>query len=159
MEQLTQKLKDGQMQVLEVPVPALPDWNILVQNLYSLVSAGTEGSTVKAARSSLIDKARQRPQQVKQVLEVVKSQGPVQAWRAVMKKLDAYSPQGYSSVGTVIEVGSVKGEVGSGVLKAGDLVACGGLSACHAEVVSVPENLLVRLHPDADLKPTACNTL
>jgi len=89
------------MQVIEVPVPAVAAGKVLVHNLYSLVSAGTEGSTVKAARSSLIEKAKQRPQQVQQVLDVVKSQGPVQAWRAVMKKLDAYSPLGYSGAGTV----------------------------------------------------------
>ena len=101
MQQLTQKLKDGAMCVHEVPVPALGSGTVLVRNLYSLVSVGTEGSTVKAARSSLIEKAKQRPQQVQQVLEVVKSQGPVQAWRAVMKKLDAYSPLGYSGAGKV----------------------------------------------------------
>jgi hypothetical protein len=99
------------MCVHEVPLPALGGGRVLVQNLYSLVSAGTEGSTVKAARSSLIEKAKQRPQQVQQVLEVVKSQGPVQAWRAVMKKLDAYSPLGYSSVETVHGIGcTVQGE-------------------------------------------------
>jgi hypothetical protein len=72
MDQLAQKLKDGRMEVLEVPTPALAPGNVLVRNLYSLVSAGTEGSTVKAARSSLIEKAKQRPQQVKQVLEVLR---------------------------------------------------------------------------------------
>jgi polar amino acid transport system substrate-binding protein len=142
------------MQVLEVPVPAMPAGNILVQNLYSLVSAGTEGSTVKAARSSLIEKAKQRPQQVKQVIDTLKSQGPVQTYRAVMKKLDAYSPLGYSCVGVVQGIGfAAQG------FKEGDLVACGGLTACHAEVVSVPENLCVKLHPDIDLKQAAYNTL
>jgi predicted dehydrogenase/threonine dehydrogenase-like Zn-dependent dehydrogenase len=155
MQQLTQKLKDGAMCVHEVPVPALGSGTVLVRNLYSLVSAGTEGSTVKAARSSLIDKARQRPQQVKQVLEVVKSQGPVQAYRAVMKKLDAYSPLGYSACGKVIGIGyRVQG------FEVGDLVACAGVGfANHAEVVSVPENLCVKLHPGTDLRQAAYNTL
>ncbi|CAB1064759.1 Sorbitol dehydrogenase (EC [Olavius sp. associated proteobacterium Delta 1] len=154
MDQLTQKLKDGQMQVLEVPEPALPDGNLLIQNMYSLVSAGTEGSTVKAARSSLIEKAKQRPQQVKQVIDTLKSQGPVQTYRAVMKQLDAYSPLGYSCVGKVKGIGSkVKG------FQEGDLVACGGLTACHAEVVSVPQNLCGNLQPDTDLKQATYNTL
>jgi hypothetical protein len=69
MEQLTQKLKDGQLKILEVPVPAIASGNILVRTLFSLVSAGTEGSTVKAARSSLLEKAKARPQQVKQVID------------------------------------------------------------------------------------------
>ena len=99
MNQLTQKLGSGDMNVVEVPVPGCGPGLVLVRNHFSLISAGTEGSTVKAARSSVLDKARARPQQVRQVLEVIRRQGPVQAYRAVMKKLDAYSPLGYSSAG------------------------------------------------------------
>ena len=69
MEQLTQKLGSGEMVIQELPVPQLSAGMILVKNHYSLISAGTEGSTVKAARKSLIGKAKERPQQVKQVLE------------------------------------------------------------------------------------------
>jgi hypothetical protein len=98
MQQLTQKLKNGEMRILEVPVPQLERGQVLVKTYYSLVSAGTEGSTVKAARKSLIGKAQERPQQVKQVIETLKAQGPVQTYRAVMKKLDAYSSLGYSCV-------------------------------------------------------------
>jgi len=60
MRQLTQKLKDGAVCVHEVPIPALGSGTVLVRNLYSLVSAGTEGSTVKAARANLFEKAKQR---------------------------------------------------------------------------------------------------
>ena len=70
-----------------------------------------------------------------------------------MKRLDAHSPLGYSCAGSVIEAQSSKLIAQS--FKKGDLVACGGLTACHAEVVSVPENLCVKLHPDADLKQAA----
>src|SRR5271169_5392155 len=105
MQQLTQKLKNGEMQVLEVPVPSLQPGHVLVRNHYSLISVGTDTSTVKAARSSLLEKAKARPQQVKQVMDVVRSQGPTQAYRAVMKKLDAYSSLGYSSAGRVIGIG------------------------------------------------------
>ena len=70
MKQLTQKLKTGNMQVLEVPVPHLRSGMVLVRNFYSLVSVGTEGSTVKAARKGYIGKARERPEQVKHVFLV-----------------------------------------------------------------------------------------
>jgi hypothetical protein len=60
MYQLTQKLKTGEMKVLEVPIPDCGPRQILVRNHYSLISAGTEGSTVKAARKSLIGKAKDR---------------------------------------------------------------------------------------------------
>ena len=66
MEQLTQKLGSGEMLIQELPIPQLSDGMILVKNHYSLISAGTEGSTVKAARKNLIGKAKERPQQVKE---------------------------------------------------------------------------------------------
>ncbi len=84
MRQLVQKLKDGAMQVLELPSPVLGSGMVLVQNAFSVVSAGTEGSTVKAARKSLLGKAKERPQQVKQVLDVVIRQGPALAYMTQM---------------------------------------------------------------------------
>ena len=188
MKQLSQKLKSGNMQVLEVPMPSLLPGTVLVKNYYSVVSAGTEGSTVKTARKGLIGKAKERPQQVKQVLDVLKSQGPVQTYRTVMKKLDAHSPLGYSCVGEVIDIGSHPGEMRSAVVnefhragraevtpvespsgyswrsnstgqggrrsefKIGDLVACGGSTASHAEVVAVPVNLCVKIAQSSKLK-------
>ena len=135
---------------------------ILVRNHYSLVSAGTEGSTVKTARASLLAKAKERPQQVKQVLDVLMQQGPVQAYRAVMKKLDAWSPLGYSCVGEVIGVASDVSE-----FSIDDCVACGGLTASHAEVVAVPVNLCVKIpqraerigHSEEHMRMAAYNTL
>ena len=44
-------------------------------------------------------------------------------------------------------------------MSVGDLVACGGLTASHSEVVSVPANLCVKLEPDTDLKQATYNTL
>ena len=154
MEQLTQKLKSGAMRVLEVPIPLLCAGHVLVRNHYSLVSAGTESSTVKAARKGYIGKAKERPQQVKQVIESLKTQGIAQTYRAVMKKLDSYSPLGYSCAGEVLEAApDVTG------FRTGDLVACGGFTASHSEIVSVPINLCVKLDPDADLRQAAFNTL
>lgn len=155
MLQLTQKLNNGDMIVQEVSAPVLGKGNILVMNHFSLISAGTEGSSVSAARKSLIGKAKEKPQQVMQMLDVIAQQGPVQAYRAVTKKLEAYSPLGYSSAGKVIAVGE-----GVGDFKEGDLVACAGVGfANHAEIVAVPVNLCVKLDKDADLKKASYNTL
>lgn len=155
MEQLTQKLKDGEMVVQELPVPQLGPGMILVKNHFSLISAGTEGSTVKAARKSLLGKAKEKPQQVQQVLDSLKTKGITQTYRAVMKKLDAYSPLGYSCAGEVIDVADDVTE-----FKIGDLVACAGNQyAFHAEVVAVPVNLCVKLKNDADLSLACYNTL
>jgi polar amino acid transport system substrate-binding protein len=154
MKQATQKLKNGSIRIIEAPVPIMRPGMVLVKNFFSLVSAGTEKSTVKAARKGYIGKAKERPQQLQQVVETFKSKGPVQTYRAVMKKLDAYSPLGYSCVGKVIDIYKDINE-----FKIGDIVACGGLTACHAEVVCVPKNLCVKLKPDADLKQAVYNTL
>jgi len=154
MQQLTQKLKNGKMQISKVPAPSLKKGHLLVRNYYSLISAGTDSSTVKAARKGYIGKAKERPQQVKQVINTLKTQGPTQTYRAVMKKLDAYSPLGYSCAGEVIDVDSEAKCFGIG-----DLVACAGLTASHSEVVSVSINLCVKLKPDVDLKEAAYNTL
>ena len=155
MQQLTQKLGSGDMIIQEVPYPQLGKGMVIVKNHYSIISAGTEGSTVVAARKNLIGKAKERPQQVKQVIDTLKKQGPVQTYRAIMKKLDAYSPLGYSCAGEVIEVGE-----GVTEFEVGDKVACAGAGyANHAEIVSVPVNLCVKLKNEADLKDAAYNTI
>ena len=154
MQQLTNQLRNGQMAIQELPLPHVAPGSVLVRNHYSLISAGTEGSTVKAARKSLVGKAKERPQQVKQAIDVLRRCGPVQTYRAVMKKLDAYSPLGYSTAGEVIEVGQ-----GVHDCRVGDLVACAGSTANHAEVVQVPINLCVKLDAHADLRAAAYNTL
>ena len=155
MQQVTQKLKSGEMRILDVPVPDPRAGNVLVRNHYSLISAGTEASAIKAARKGYIGKALERPQQLKQVIETFKTQGPRQTYRSVMKKLDAYSPLGYSCVGEVIDVAP---DVDS--IRTGDFVACGGNAhAHHAEVVAVPKNLCVKIPMDTDLRASAYNTL
>ncbi|TXE18858.1 zinc-binding dehydrogenase [Psychroserpens burtonensis] len=155
MQQLTQKLGSGDMVIQDVPYPQLGKGMVIVKNHYSIISAGTEGSTVVAARKSLIGKAKERPQQVKQVIDTLKKQGPIQTYRAVIKKLDAYSPLGYSCAGEVIEVGA-----GVTEFEVGDKVACAGAGyANHAEIVSVPINLCVKLENSANLKEAAYNTL
>ena len=155
MEQLTQKLSNGEMMIQELPIPQLSKGMVLVKNHYSLISAGTEGSTVKAARKSLIGKAKEKPQQVQQVLDSLRTKGITQTYRAVMKKLDAYSPLGYSCAGEIIDVADDVTD-----FKIGDFVACAGNQyAYHAEVVAVPVNLCVKLRNDADLSLACYNTL
>jgi predicted dehydrogenase/threonine dehydrogenase-like Zn-dependent dehydrogenase len=155
MEQIVQQLKSGEITIQKLPWPKVGSGMVLVRNHYSLISTGTEGSTTKTARKSLIGKAKERPEQVKQVLDTLRNKGPVQTYRAVMKKLDAYSPLGYSSAGEVIEVGSLIREI-----SVGDKVACAGAGyANHSEVVCVPQNLCVKLQPSNDLRKASYNTV
>jgi predicted dehydrogenase/threonine dehydrogenase-like Zn-dependent dehydrogenase len=155
MKQVVQTLKDGAIRVIEVPEPMIGTGMVLVRNHFSLISPGTEGSTVRVARKSLIGKAKERPQQMRQVLDALRQQGPAQTYKIVMSKLDAYSPLGYSSAGEIVRVSpDVKG------FAPGDCVACGGAGyANHAEYVAVPKNLCVKLRPGTDLQKAAYNTL
>ena len=154
MEQLTQNLKDGHMQLLEVPFPALNDGQVLVRNHYSLISAGTEGKTVKDARLGYIGKARARKEEVKKVIQTAKTIGLKETYRLVMNKLDAPSALGYSCAGEVIAVAE-----GVKDFKVGDRVACAGASAVHAEIVAIPVNLCVKLSDDLSTREAAFTTL
>jgi polar amino acid transport system substrate-binding protein len=155
MKQLAQKLGGGQVTVEEVPIPACAPGMVVIQNYYSVISAGTEAATVRTAQSNLLYKARHKRKELRQVLEICQRQGPAQAYRAVMKRLDAYSPLGYSSAGEIIAAGA-----GVREFSVGDLAAAGGVGyANHAEIISAPANLCVKLPPNARTDHAAYNTL
>ena len=124
-----------------MPPPVVAPTGVLVDVRASLVSAGTERSTVDAARRSLVGKARARPEQARAVLEKARRDGIGPALDAVRVKLDQPSPLGYSSAGVVVAAGT---RVTS--LRPGDRVACaGGGHAVHAELNYVPGNLCTSL--------------
>lgn len=141
MRQLLQSLRTGELSVAECPVPARPAGFVLVANRASLISAGTERATVLAAEASLIGKARQRPDKVRQVLDNIRKEGLLATVQKVREKLDQPKALGYSSAGVVLQC-----DPGETRFRAGDAVACGGQDyASHAEIVSVPRNLVVPL--------------
>ncbi len=101
MKQVSQSMKDGRIEVLDVPVPALRPQGALVRTAWSLISAGTEGAKVDLGQKSLLAKARSRPDQVKQVMDKVRSEGVLRTYRTVKARLEEQSPIGYSSAGVV----------------------------------------------------------
>lgn len=155
MKQLVQDFKSGAVQVVEVPVPAATRGMVLVRNAFSVVSAGTERMTVATGQASLLEKARQRPELVKQVFANVRREGVAATVRKVQAKLDQWKQLGYATAGTVIEVGD--GVTG---LAPGDQVACAGQDyASHAEIVCVPQNLCARVPAGVELAHAAFTTL
>jgi predicted dehydrogenase/threonine dehydrogenase-like Zn-dependent dehydrogenase len=149
MKQVTQTLSGGEIQVAEVPTPALRAGGVLVRNAYSLISAGTERAKVELARKSLLGKAQSRPDQVMQAIRVAQDQSLMTAFRKVTNRLSSLEPLGYSCAGKVIAVGAEVEE-----FQVGDLVACAGSGyANHAEVVFVPKNLCAKI-PDSELGQT-----
>src|SRR5262245_31442856 len=144
MKQVRHYLKNGALDVGEVPLPAVGPGDVLVRSHYSFVSVGTERMKVSQARMSLVEKAKERPDQVRLVLNTLREQGLIPTMRKVQEKLKAPTTLGYSCAGTVVSVGAQVEE-----FRAGDRVACIGEGmATHAEYNAVPRNLVVRV-PDA----------
>jgi threonine dehydrogenase-like Zn-dependent dehydrogenase len=136
-------LRSGDISVEDVPPPQLLPGRVLIRNEFSLISAGTERATLQSGQQGLIGKARERPDQARQVLDTLRQLGPSETYRIVSDRLDAPTAPGYSSAGTCIEVGA-----GVDDLRVGARVAAGGGGfASHAEIVAVPKNLCVPI-PD-----------
>jgi len=141
--------------VFDVPRPTGGAHQVLVRVSRSLISAGTERSKVELGQSTLLQKARRRPEDVKKVLDRVRREGLLDTYKMVQGRLEAASPLGYSCAGTVEQVGDlVQG------IRPGDRVACAGAGyANHAEFVSVPQNLCVVLAEGVDFDAAAFTTL
>lgn len=155
MKQLIQNFKTGELYVDELPAPNLAEASVLVQNEFSLISAGTEKGTVKVAQSSLIGKAKQRPDLVAQVLQNIKKEGLAATLEKVKTKLDSLKALGYSTAGTVL----ASTDTGS-LYKQGDRVACAGQDfASHADIVCVPQNLVVKIPDNVSFEEASFTTL
>lgn len=143
------------MEVKEVPVPQLQPNYVLVENASSLISAGTERGTVKVAQANLLDKARQRPDLVKQVIQNLKKEGLKATFEKVKTKLDSPKALGYSTAGTVKASLDANNK-----FKTGDRVACAGQDlASHAEVVSIPQNLIAKIPDNVTFEEAAFTTV
>jgi predicted dehydrogenase/threonine dehydrogenase-like Zn-dependent dehydrogenase len=155
MKQVIQNFKTGDLYVDEVPPPALSDKMVLVENKFSLISAGTERGTVKVGQASLLGKAKQRPDLVAQVIQNVKKEGIKATIEKVKTKLDSLKALGYSTSGVVrASLDS------SGKFKPGDRVACAGQDyASHAELVAIPQNLVAKIPDTVSFEEASFTTL
>jgi len=135
--------KKGKVVVEEVPAPNSGASSLLVENLYSLISSGTEMSSLKY------------PTKLAKGMRLIKERGIFETYKIVSGMLEAGVTPGYSSCGRVIKVGTNIKDI-----KEGDLVACSGANlASHAEIVSVPRNLAVRIPEGVNLEEAASITL
>ncbi len=155
MKQVIQNMKTGLTSVEDIPIPSITPGSVLVRTAASLVSAGTERSVVEFAEKNLVSKAQSRPDLVKQVLDKASREGIVPTIEAVFNRLDQPMTLGYSSAGTVVEVG--EGVTG---IQPGDRVACaGGNHAVHAEFALVPKNLIASIPSNVSCDEAAFTTL
>lgn len=140
MKQLLQNIKSGQLEIVSAPDPVLEENTAIIKTSVSLISAGTERMLVDFAKSNYLQKAKQQPEKVKEVLNKVKKDGLLQTINAVQSKLEQPMPLGYSNVGKVI-----KSNITDSDLKIGDRVISNGP---HADCVRVSKNLISRI-PDS----------
>lgn len=153
MLQIVQSQKTGEICIDELPAPKLRSGGVLVRNVFSAISAGTERTSVETAQASMFQKARLRPDLVHQVLDNYKREGLLATYKKVQERLANYKELGYSCAGIVVE-SAVED------IKVGDHVACAGAGyASHAGVVSVPRNLVVKVPNEVKLDEAAFTTV
>jgi len=134
MKQLILELKTGQIRLDDLPAPRVRPGQVLIRSRRSLVSAGTERMLVAFGRASLLAKARQQPERVRQMLDKLKTDGLWPTIAAVRRRLDQPVPLGYCNVGEVLALGERVTD-----LHLGQRVVSNGP---HAEVVCVPRKLV-----------------
>jgi predicted dehydrogenase/threonine dehydrogenase-like Zn-dependent dehydrogenase len=140
MRQIISDLRTGETRLEDVPAPSVEPGHLLIQTRRTIVSQGTEKMLVQFGKASLFQKLRSQPTKARQVLGKIRTDGFVPTLEAVFRKLDRPLALGYCNSGVVIGVGN-------GVVnyQIGDRVASNGP---HAEVVSVPHNLVAKIPPN-----------
>src|ERR1700730_16856410 len=129
MKQLLQNLKTGGLDTPDIPCPGPRVGEALVRTSATLISAGTERTLLEFGKANWLQKARQQPDKVRQVLDKIRTDGLIPTLEAVEAKLDHPIALGYSNVGTVLE---------SDVYPPGTRIVSNGP---HAEMARVPKNL------------------
>lgn len=134
----------------EVPAPTLSPGRALIRTTYSLISSGTELSTAQQAQSN----TKNPIDVIGKIGTSLRREGLASTMARVRERLQpkpSLQGTGYLASGVILDIDDIPD------LKVGDPVACGGASANHAEVISVPRNLIVRLPANVSLRE-ACFT-
>jgi len=139
MKQLFLMVNDGTVKLIDTPAPTVKDNYVIVETMYSVVSAGTERSLTSFGGKNLIQKAMERPDQVKKIMEKMSTDGILSTMDSAFNRLKEPIPIGYSGVGKVVAFGRDVTEV-----EVGDIVAMAG-QAYHSEVNRVNKNLIVKI--------------
>jgi predicted dehydrogenase/threonine dehydrogenase-like Zn-dependent dehydrogenase len=149
-------VRAGAPHVVEVPAPSPAPGRVLVANAASVISSGTERSAVASGGGGgpLPVRAVRNPDLVKKALAHMREHGLRETLDLARGVTAPDAPLGYSSAGIVIDTGGIA------EFHPGQLVACAGAgSANHAEVVSVPGNLVAAVPPGVGPRSAAFTTL
>ena len=155
MKQIAQNIKSGDMRIENVPHPTAGRGMILVKNYFSVISAGTEKTSVDSRKSSMLQRARSQPDEVRKVMDEVRKNGLTRTYKRVMSKLDSSAALGYSTAGVVLAVDPAVQDI-----EVGDRVACAGAEyATHGDIVAVPRNLLAKIPDGVSMEDASYTTI
>ena len=144
----------GDIWVDDVPDPICGNKEILVQNIVSVISLGTEKDSIEVRKKSPLKTIRERPDLRRKAKKLISSAGLIKAYKIGMERLKEPISLGYSCAGIILEIGrDIKN------FKVGDRVACMGYGANHAEFVVVNENLCCKLPKDVTFKEGGFGTI
>jgi predicted dehydrogenase/threonine dehydrogenase-like Zn-dependent dehydrogenase len=149
-------LRGGAPTVAEVPAPSPASGHVLVANVASLISSGTERAAVSASGGggSLPMRAIRNPDLVLLTLKYAREHGVRDTVEVVRNAVSDDTVLGYSSAGIVLHTGGIAD------FRVGQHVACAGAGrANHAEVVSVPGNLVAPVPDGVSLRDASFTTV
>lgn len=123
-------MKQGAVYVEEVPPPTAEPGFKIVRVSHSCISTGTELSGMKQTAAPLWKRAVMEPDKVKKAFTMLATKGFSKTKSLIQGKLTSGTPSGYSAAGTILDTTH--------------RVACAGAQfAHHAEIIQVPDNLIV----------------
>jgi polar amino acid transport system substrate-binding protein len=149
-------LSAGKVQIVEVPAPSPSPGRVLVANVASVISSGTERAATTSGGGSgpLPVRALRNPELARRAIAHMREHGLRPTLDLARGVTAPYATLGYSSAGLVVDSGGVTD------FRGGQMVACAGSGyANHAEVVSVPANLVAPVPAGIDGRVAAFTTL
>lgn len=154
MKQVVRRVIDrrGKVITLELPEPHFGADQILVENHFSLISSGTEMSTLSKTPLELVKQTLSDPWMRHVVAQTIFAAGPLQTGRRVLQEMLIPREIGYSGAGRVLAVGeNVEG------LQVGNKVAYAATG--HAESAAPTMNHVVAVSEAVDLRHAAFVTV
>ena len=154
MRQIVRRVIDrkGKVVVIDLPEPHVGPDQVLVHNHYSLISSGTEMSSLSKTPAELVRQTISDPWMRKAVQQTVLAAGLSQTARRVWQEIIKPREIGYSGAGRVLAVGErVDG------FRIGEKVAYA--ASGHAEIVAPTINHIVPVPEEVDFRHAAFVTV
>jgi predicted dehydrogenase/threonine dehydrogenase-like Zn-dependent dehydrogenase len=149
-------LRAGQIKLAELPAPTPAAGRVLVGSAASVISSGTERTAITSGGggSPLPLRVLRNPELASKAIEHIREHGLRDTLELARGTTAQDIALGYSCAGVVLDTG------GASDLRVEQRVACAGAGyASHAEVVSVPANLVASVPDNVSLRDAAFTTL